>query len=197
MNAIEQDVKAQVRERFAAVALSPAGESKFPIGSASAKTLGYGSQEIDSLPPAVTESFAGVGNPLSLVQLHPGQTVLDLGCGAGLDSLLAARRVTPGGKIIGLDMTQEMVDKARRNAQTLGLSNVEFRSATIDNIPLENATVDVSFSNGVFNLCLDKPKAIAEVFRVLRPGGRLVMADIFLENNVTPERVHQLGTWSD
>lgn len=194
---VEQDLQANVRERFAAVAVAPAGERKFPIGAASAKSLGYDEQQIDSLPPEVTESFAGVGNPLSLIQLRPAQIVVDLGCGAGLDSFLAARRVTPGGKVIGFDMTQEMVDKARRNAQSLGLDNVEFRTAAIETMALETATVDVALSNGVFNLCLDKAKAVAEAFRVLRPGGQLGMADILLEDHVTPEQVEQLGTWSD
>jgi arsenite methyltransferase len=176
---------------------SPEQEKKFPVGPASAKKLGYDPQEIDALPTPVTESFCGVGNPLGLGKVRPGQTVLDLGSGPGLDSLLAARRVGPTGKVVGVDLCPEMVEKARRNADLLGLRNVEFVNAGIENLPLPDASVDVVISNGVFNLCPDKPAVLAEAFRVLRPGGRLQMADILLEEGVTPEEVAQKGSWSD
>jgi ubiquinone/menaquinone biosynthesis C-methylase UbiE len=159
--------------------------------------LGYDAHEIDRLPLSVTESFAGVGNPLALGALHRGQTVLDLGCGAGLDSILAARRVGPTGKVIGVDFSGEMVEKARRNADAVGLSNVAFLQAEVDTMPLTDESVDVVISNGVFNLCIDKPRVVAEAFRVLRPGGRIQMADILLDDGVTPEEVARKGTWSD
>jgi arsenite methyltransferase len=148
------------------------------------------------LPNSVTESFAGVGNPFSVGELQPGQTVLDLGCGAGLDSILAARKVGLSGKVIGVDFSPEMIDKATSSAQALGLTNVEFRQGDLEALPLKNATVDVAISNGAFNLCLDKPKVLGEVFRVLRPGGRLQMADMILEDHVTPEKVQLMGSWS-
>jgi ubiquinone/menaquinone biosynthesis C-methylase UbiE len=132
-----------------------------------------------------------------LAQLGLGQTVLDLGCGAGLDSILAARRVGPAGKVIGVDMTEEMIAKARANAKTLGVKNVEFLHGNLEQLPLENETIDVAISNGVFNLCQDKQRALAETYRVLKPGGSLLMADILLEGHVTPEEVARLGTWSD
>ncbi len=150
--------------------MSPAQEQKFPVGPDSAKALGYDAGEVDALPASVTESFCGVGNPISLGVPDPGQTVLDLGCGAGLDTLLAARRVGPSGKAIGVDMTPEMVAKARHNAEALGLGNVEFLRGEVEHLPLPDGSVDRMISNGVFNLCPDKPAVLTEVFRVLKSG---------------------------
>jgi arsenite methyltransferase len=192
-----QEIRAAVMQRFARIAQSPDQEKRFSLGIASAKALGYDPQEIDGLPTAVTESFCGVGNPLTLGEPRPGETVLDLGSGAGLDCLLAAGRVGPTGKVIGVDMAAEMIEKARRNAQALGLTNVDFRQAEIESLPVPEASVDLVISNGVFNLCPDKPKVLAEAFRVLKSGGRLQMADILLHDDVTPEEVAQKGEWSD
>jgi len=192
-----EEIRAAVKERFAKIARSPDQETKFPVGPASAKWLGYDPHEIDALPTSVTESFCGVGNPLGLGEVRPGQTVLDLGSGPGLDSLLAARRVGPTGKVVGVDLCQEMVEKARHNAGLLDLHNVEFLHAGIEKLPLPDASVDVVISNGVFNLCPDKPRVLAEAFRVLRPDGRLQMADILLHDDVTPEEVASKGEWSD
>ena len=189
--------RAAVEQRFAQVARSPDREQKFPVGPASAKKLGYDPKEIDALPPSVTESFCGVGNPLSLGEVRPGQAVLDLGSGPGLDSLLVARRVGPTGQVVGVDLCREMVEKARRNADLLALRNVEFVQAGIEKVPLPDGSVDVVISNGVFNLGPDKPGVLAEAFRVLRPGGRLPMADILLHDGVTPEEVAHKGAWSD
>ena len=197
MKGTPEQIKSEIKQRFVKLALSPQKEQRFPVGPASAKRLGYDAAEIDTLPLPVTESFAGVGNPLALGELRTGQTVLDLGSGAGLDSILAARRISSIGKVIGVDFASEMVEKAERNAKALGVTNVEFRQGEADALPVEDGTVDVVLSNGVFNLCLDKPKVLAEAFRVLRPGGRIQMADIFLEDGVTPEEVARKGTWSD
>lgn len=197
MNPTSTELQATVKERFAKIALSPDQEKKFPVGPASAKNLGYDPKEIDSLPSSVTESFCGVGNPLGLGGFCAGQTVLELGSGPGMDSLLAARRVRPTGRVVGVDMCDEMIAKSRHNANLLGLNNVEFVNAGIEKLPLPDESVDVVISNGVFNLCPDKPRVLAEAFRVLRPGGRIQMADILLEEGVTPEEVAKKGSWSD
>src|SRR5262245_49828378 len=141
------EIRAAVGQRFARVARSPDWETRFPVGPASAKRLGYDPPEIDALPPPVTESFCGVGNPLGLGEVCPGQAVLDLGSGAGLDSLLAARRVGPTGQVVGVDLCPEMVEKARRNASLLGLHNVQFMQAQIEQVPLPEAAVDVGIAN--------------------------------------------------
>jgi SAM-dependent methyltransferase len=192
-----RDFPAEVRERFSRLALTPNQESVFPVGPESAKALGYDPDEIDALPRSVTESFAGVGNRLSLAEFHPGEIVMDLGCGAGLDSILAARHVGPSSRVIDVDMTPEMVAKARRNIEGLGVTNVEFREGRLENLPVEDAGVDVAISNGVFNLCPDKPRVLSETHRVLRLGGRLQMADIVLHEDVTEDEVAEKGEWSD
>lgn len=191
------EIKDKIRQRFVKVATDPTATQRHPTGPASAKKLGYDPAEIDALPAVVTESFAGVGNPLGLHEVRPGEAVVDIGCGAGVDSILAARKVGPCGRVIGVDMTQEMVKKATDNAVAAGVTNTEFQQGEADRLPVGDGTVDVVISNGVFNLCLDKPKVLAEVFRVLRPGGRLQMADILLGEAVTDEQVEKKGAWSD
>jgi arsenite methyltransferase len=191
------NLRASVIDRFGKVAATPNQERKFPVGPESAKKLGYEPAEVDALPSSVTESFCGVGNPFSLGEPEPGQTVLDLGCGAGFDTLLAAKKVSPNGTVIGIDMTPEMVAKARHNASLLGVSNVMFLLGEIESLPITDASVDLVISNGVLNLCPDKPRVLGEVFRVLKSGGRLQMADILLEPKVTPEEVALKGSWSD
>ena len=191
------NLRASVIDRFRKVAIAPDQERKFPVGPESAKKLGYDLCEVDALPSAVTESFCGVGNPFLLGQPLPDHRVLDLGCGAGFDTLLAAQMVGPNGKVIGVDMTPQMIVKARNNAESLGLMNVEFFLGEIEDLPLPDASFDLVISNGVFNLCPDKPRVLGEVFRVLKPGGRLQMADILLELHVTPQEVASKGSWSD
>jgi SAM-dependent methyltransferase len=190
------DIPAAVRGRFRRVANDPGHETR-RIGPAVARELGYDPAEIAALPAPVTESFAGVGNPLSLGELRPGETALDLGSGAGLDSILAARRVGPAGRVIGIDFTPEMVEKARRNVRAVGLANVELLAAPVEALPLGDGTADVAICNGLFNLCPEKPRALAEVHRVLRPGGRFLLADVLLEDHVTAETVARKGAWAE
>jgi SAM-dependent methyltransferase len=190
-------LRASVLERFNRTAESPECETRFPIGPASAKKLGYDAEEIDALPPAVTDSFCGVGHPIGLRELRPGQVVLDLGSGAGMDAILAARRVGGAGAVIGVDMTPAMIDKARRNALAVGATSIEFRQGRLEALPVEDESIDVVITNGVFNLSLEKERAVSEMFRVLRPGGRLQMADILLHEHVTPDEVATKGEWSD
>ena len=191
------EIKDRIRQRFVKVATEPTAPQRHPHGPSSAKKLGYDADEIDALPAVVVESFAGVGNPLGLHAVRSGETVVDIGCGAGVDSILAARKVGPSGRVIGVDLTPEMVKKATDNAVAAGVANAEFHQGEADCLPVGNETVDVVISNGVFNLCIDKPKVLAEVFRVLRPGGRLQMADILLGEAVTDEQVEKKGAWSD
>jgi arsenite methyltransferase len=191
------NLRASVIDRFRRIAMKPDQETKFPVGPESTKKLGYDPCEVDALPSAVTESFCGVGNPFLLGQPLPDHRVLDLGCGAGFDTLLAARRVGTTGNVVGIDMTPEMIAKARNNAKNLGLMGVEFVLGEIEDLPLPDASFDLVISNGVFNLCPDKPRVLSEVFQVLKPGGRLQMADILLEPHVTPEEVASKGSWSD
>ena len=190
-------LRSQVREKCRQVAAHPADRFHFHTGRPPAARLGYDQDVVDALPDRAVESFAGVGNPFSLGQVRSGQTVLDLGCGAGMDALLAARQVGPAGKVVGVDLVEEMLAKARRNAAAAGVSNAEFLSGSADALPVPEGTVDVVISNGVFNLCADKPRVVAEMFRVLRVAGRLQMADILLEPQVTPEDLASKGTWSD
>jgi SAM-dependent methyltransferase len=191
------DLRASIIDRFTVVARSPEQEQRFPVGPQCAKSLGYEASVVDSLPSRLTESFCGVGNPFLMGHPQPGQTVLDLGCGAGLDMFIAARRVEASGKVIGIEMTPQMIVKAQSIAEYLDVTNVEFLLGEIEALPLADCSIDVVISNGVFNLCPDKPRVLKEAFRVLKPGGRLQMADVLLEPHVTPEELATKGSWSD
>jgi SAM-dependent methyltransferase len=193
----EVGLRASVIDRFRKIATAPDQERRFPVGPQSAKNLAYAPSEVDALPSVVAESFCGVGNPFSMGKPLPGQTVLDLGCGAGFDALLTAKMVGASGKVIGVDMTPEMIAKARTNAESLGVLYIELVLGEVEALSLADSSVDFVISNGVFNLCLDKPSTLREVFRVLKPGGLLQMADILLEPHVTPEEAASKGSWSD
>ena len=156
----------------------------------------YGAGERAELPLAAVEASLGCGNPLMVADLHPGDTVLDLGSGGGIDVLLSARRVGATGKVYGLDMTPEMLELARRNAQQAGLSNVEFLAGHIEDITLPDASVDVVISNCVINLSTDKAAVFASVHRVLRPGGRVGVSDVVAENHLTPQQRSERGDWA-
>jgi arsenite methyltransferase len=164
-------LRSAIQEEYAEVAACPWKGFHFHTGRFLAARLGYPAERVDALPDAAVESFAGVGNPFAWGDLNPGETVVDLGSGAGFDALLAARMVGPGGRVIGVDMTPAMLAKAQRNATLLGLTNVEFRQGFLEALPLADATADVVISNGVINLCPDKATVLAEAFRVLKPGG--------------------------
>jgi arsenite methyltransferase len=148
----------------------------------------YTAEELASLPRQAVELALGVGHPVRNAALRPGETVLDLGCGAGIDTLLAARAVAPGGKAIGVDMTAEMVERARENARVAALANVEIQEGLIEDLPLPDASVDVAISNGVLNLSTRKSRVLAETMRVLKPGGRVSFADLILDEAL-PEEV--------
>lgn len=181
----------KVRERYGRIAqgeeagcCGPKGVCGSPEGTI-ALGLGYGPDELAEVP-ADTNLGLGCGAPLTFLALKPGETVLDLGSGPGLDALLAARQVGPGGRVIGVDMTPAMIDKARGAAARLGLAHVEFRPGRLESLPVDDASVDAVTSNCVINLVPDKGAVFAEVARVLRPGGRLVISDIVLDGALPP-----------
>jgi arsenite methyltransferase len=155
----------------------------------------YAALDRDQLPDSAVLASVGGGNPTAVAELHEGETVLDLGSGGGIDVLLSARRVGPTGKAYGLDMTEEMLALARRNAAEAGAGNVEFLKGQIEAIPLPAATVDVVISNCVVNLSVDKPAVLAETFRVLRPGGRIGVTDVVAQDHLTPEDRAERGAW--
>ena len=172
--ALREEVKAKYQE----VAVDPHGKFHFHTGRPLAKRLGYDDAIVDPLPDGAVESFAGVGNPFSLYALAPGERVIDLGSGGGFDVFVAAQQVGPEGRVIGVDMTAEMLQKARATAADMGADNVEFREGLIEEMPVEDGWADVVISNGVINLCADKEAVFEEINRVLKPGGRLQFADI-------------------
>ncbi len=189
---LREEISAKYRE----VATSPEQEFHFPFGREVARSLGYPDELVDNLPSSVVESFAGTGNPFSLGPLNEGERVLDAGSGAGFDALIAALKVGPGGHVIGVDMTPEMLEKARRNAASLGLSNAEFREGLIEDLPVEDGSIDVVISNGVINLCPDKAAVYRELYRVLQPGGRLMIADIVVQKPVSEEAKQDIDLWT-
>lgn len=185
-----------IRAEYSEVATCPVQGFHFHTGRFLARRLGYPDEALDQLPEHVVESFAGVGNPFALASLQPGETVVDVGSGAGLDSLLAARQVGPGGRVIGIDMTDKMLDKARASAALLGLTNVEFRQGFAEELPLPDASADVVISNGVINLCPDKASVFAEIYRLLRPGGRIQIADIVVQCAVPEDARQDIALWT-
>jgi len=190
-----EEIKAAVAARYGQVAAAPEGKFNFPVGRQFAESVGYVPAVLDRLPRSMWESFTGAGNPQPYVDAQPGETVLDLGCGAGLDLCLYAEKVGPAGKLYGLDLSKPMLDKARDNLRQVGIRNVEWLHAAADAIPLSDGSVDLVTANGIFNLSPDKDAVMREVVRVLRPGGRTIFAEIVLTSELPADDRREINDW--
>jgi len=188
-------LKSEIKKTYASVSQEPEKDFIFPTGRAWAEDLGY-PEELSQVPDFVAESFAGVANPFSLGRLEPGERVLDLGSGAGMDSLVAALMVGEDGSVTGIDMTPEMVAKARSGAAELGVSNVTFVEGEAEELPFGDASFDVLISNGVIDLIPDKEAVFSSIFRVLRPGGRIQVADVTIQQPVSEEGRRKIDLWT-
>ncbi len=197
---VEFDVatlRSEIQTMYGRVATAPDSEFHFHRGPAyAASRLGYDPAELAQLPVAVTSSFAGVGNPHAIAPIDVSAVVLDIGSGAGTDLLLAARRIGPEGRAIGVDMTAAMRQRAMAGANAAGLTNVEVRDGDATRLPLDDATVDIVISNGVLNLVPDKPAAVREIARVLKPGGRAQIADIVIGEVLPESALRDIDLWT-
>jgi SAM-dependent methyltransferase len=191
-----QELRRRVSEKYRDVALNPELGFHFHTGRPLARMLGYPSDSIEGLPAATVDSFAGTGNPFLFGDLAPGEVVVDVGCGAGLDALIAARQVGPAGRVIAVDMTAEMRAKTGAGARALGLTNVEVREGYAEQLPVADGSADVVISNGLINLCPDKPAVFREMLRVLRPGGRIQVGDILVHREVPQSAKDDIELWS-
>ena len=185
----------EIQKTYTDVSTEPEQGFIFPTGRAWAEDLGYPS-ELARVPEETARSFAGVANPFSLGRIEPGQVVLDLGCGAGTDLLVAAQMVGPEGRAIGVDMTPAMLERARQSAAAMGLANVELHESLIESLPLPDESVDVVISNGVIDLVPDKDAVFSELDRVLRPGGRLQLADVVIHTEVSEDARDRIDLWT-
>jgi arsenite methyltransferase len=185
----------EIQKTYSDVSAKPDEDFIFPTGRSWAEDLGY-PRELANVPDASVESFAGVANPWVLGRIHEGETVLDLGCGAGTDLLIAAQMVGPEGRAIGIDMTSSMLERARESAEQMGLDNFELHEGLIESLPLADESVDVVISNGVIDLVPDKDTVFSEIDRVLRPGGRLQIADVVIHKEVSEDARNRIDLWT-
>jgi arsenite methyltransferase len=189
-------LREQVRDKYRDVAVDPHRSFHFHTGRPLAARLGYDRAALHALPDRAVESFAGVGNPFSLRRLAAGERVVDVGSGAGFDSFIAAGQVGDPGRVFGIDMTPEMLNKSRATADALALGHVEFREGLAEDLPVEDGWADAVISNGVINLCADKEAVFDEIHRVLKPGGWLQFADIANGRPVPPEALRDIDLWT-
>ena len=188
-------IESGIREKYTAVAGSPSGHFSYPTGREGLAGLNYGERALSLLPESVASSYCGVGNPLSLGEIKPGEKVLDVGCGAGVDALLAAERVGDSGGVLGIDVTAQMIERARANQAAMKAANIEFEQTDVTQLCGRETSFDLVISNGVFNLIADKNEAIRAVFQLLKPGGRLWIADQFLAGPVEKSLEARVASW--
>jgi arsenite methyltransferase len=191
-----EGLREKVKAMYQAVADEPQGTFHFEMGYGLAARLGYPTTELDQIPPEAIESFAGVGHHLALADLRPGDRVVDLGSGSGMDAFLAARQVGPDGQVIGVDMTDAQLTKARRLAERDGYDHARFEKGYIEQVPVPDEAATVVISNGVINLCSDKAAVFREIARILEPGGRLAISDIVTEHQLTEAIVCDVNLWA-
>ena len=191
----QDEIKQAVKEKYSKVAKDPCAAFNFPVGKAFALKVGYPKEILDKLPPSMYESFTGANNPQPFINLKEGETVLDLGCGAGLDLYFYAKAVGEKGKVYGLDISEEMVNKARNNMETAGIKNVEIKCGHSDSLPFQDNFFDCCASNGIYNLSPDKEKVMRKVFRVLKPGARTVFCEIVLKDKLPDNVRKNIDDW--
>ena len=189
-------LRSEIEKTYTDVSTDQDQDFIFPTGRSWAQDLGYPDPELSRVPNETVESFAGVANPWVHGRVEPGQTVLDLGCGAGTDLLISAQMVGPEGRVIGVDMTESMLTRARQSAAAMDLHNVELHQSLIESLPVEDASVDVVISNGVIDLVPDKDAVFGEIDRVLRPGGRLQIADVVIHKEVSEDARARIDLWT-
>jgi arsenite methyltransferase len=194
---VDVDVlREEIRKTYTDVSIDQEQKFIFPTGRAWARALDYPEPELSRVPDATVQSFAGVANHWSLGRVEPGSVVLDLGCGAGTDLLIAAQMTGPEGRVIGVDMTPAMLERARASATQMGIDRLELLEALIETLPLEDASVDIVISNGVIDLVPDKDAVFDEIDRVLRPGGRLQIADVIIHHEVSEDARQRIDLWT-
>ena len=191
-----EELRTAIQEEYTAVATSPEQGFHFHTGRPLAAMLGYEDPWLEGIPEVAIESFAGTGNPFSMGLLGEGEHVIDIGCGAGIDSLIAARMVGPSGRVVGVDMTPAMVEKARRAAAQAGLTNVTFEQAFAEELPVPDGWADVIISNGVLNLMPEKDIVLREMWRALKPGGRIQIGDILVQKAVPNSAKQDISLWT-
>jgi SAM-dependent methyltransferase len=184
-----------IRAKYQQVAKSPEGQFKYPTGKKGLEPLHYDRRVINNLPDAVASSYCGVGNPFSVAKIEKGEQVLDVGCGAGVDAIIASMMTGPTGRVVGIDIVPEMIGKAETNLKLTDQDNVAFQKISGEDLPFPETTFDVVVSNGVINLIPDKERALTEIFRVLKPGGRLSVADQAAAGAIQKDLKTRLANW--
>jgi SAM-dependent methyltransferase len=192
----KQRIEESIRGKYLKVAASPEGLFRYPTGRAGLEALSYDLDVVRDLPASVAAAYCGVGNPFSLGPIQEGEAILDIGCGAGVDSIIAAKLVGPSGAVTGIDLVPEMLARASENARLAGVDNVTFQESSAEQLPFPDNSFDVVISNGVFNLVVDKVKALGEVFRVLKAGGRFMLADQLLAGELPKETKARVENWA-